>query len=153
MQDDQVVDCRPLILIQLFSKFFFWLRLKERRNFQQTEQVTPIEIKYLLLWQLPPLYPGLQLQTYLFTWSTHVPPLTQGLLEHLVMSTWIQNDTTHKVNIIEQLESQQNQLQAGQLKIHLKINKVLHSLTIHSGVSSFAVTNKLIHLVNTRPSV
>ena len=42
--------------------------------------------KYLPVWHLAPAYPGRQLQTYLLTWSVHVPPLKQGLLEHSLMS-------------------------------------------------------------------
>ena len=42
---------------------------------------------------------------------------------------------------------------SGILNIHLEIDKVLTSLTVHSGVSRFAVTDICIYLVNTRPSV
>ena len=45
-----------------------------------------MEIGYLLIWQLSPAYPGRQLQTYPLTLSTHVPPFTQGLLEHSLKS-------------------------------------------------------------------
>ena len=38
------------------------------------------------VWQRTPLYPGWQLQTYPLTWSTHVPPFRQGLLEHSLIS-------------------------------------------------------------------
>ena len=43
--------------------------------------------KCLPVWHLAPAYPGWQLQTYALTWSVHVPPLKQGLLEHSLMST------------------------------------------------------------------
>ena len=42
--------------------------------------------KYLPVWHLAPAYPGRQLQIYPVTWSVHVPPLKQGLLEHSLMS-------------------------------------------------------------------
>ena len=45
-----------------------------------------MEIGYLLIWQLAPAYPGRQLQTYPLTLSIHVPPFTQGLLEHSLKS-------------------------------------------------------------------
>ena len=38
------------------------------------------------VWQRTPLYPGWQLQSYPLTWSTHVPPFRQGLLEHSLIS-------------------------------------------------------------------
>ena len=53
--------------------------------------------------------------------------------------------------IAQSLEAQL--LQAGQLSIHLNKDKALTSLTIHSGVSRYAVTNISVHLVNTRASV
>ena len=45
-------------------------------------------VEYLLVWQCTPPYPDWQLQTYLLTWSTHVPPLKQGRLEHSLISGW-----------------------------------------------------------------
>lgn len=43
-------------------------------------------VEYLFVWQWFPVYPGWQLQSYLLTWSIHVPPLKQGLLEHSSIS-------------------------------------------------------------------
>ena len=42
----------------------------------------------LPVWQWTPPYPipSWQLQTYPLTWSTHVPPFKQGLLEHSLIS-------------------------------------------------------------------
>ena len=38
------------------------------------------------VWQRLPMYPSWQLQTYPLTWSIHVPPFKQGLLEHSFIS-------------------------------------------------------------------